>query len=122
MAKKVLIVEDDPISADLYQELLNNQGYETVHVDCGRDALNEVTGELRPDLILMDIQLPDITGINATRMLKNTIDFFSIPIIAITAFPQKWKEKECREAGCDEFIAKPISVPEFLKKVDMFIG
>jgi len=70
----------------------------------------------------MDIQLPDITGINATRMLKNTIDFFSIPIIAITAFPQKWKEKECREAGCDEFIAKPISVPEFLKKVDMFIG
>ena len=119
--KTILIVEDDPVSANLYQDLLHPLGYKIVHVMEGWLAMGIVT-EAAPDLILMDIQLPDITGIKVTRMLKKTPQFKKTPIIAITAFAKEWSEKKCREAGCDDFIAKPISVPEFLKKVEKFIG
>lgn len=116
----ILIVEDDPICADLYKNVLEANGYETLHLMEGWLAMKMVPKN-PPDLIVMDIQLPDISGLKVTGMLKEIDRFKDIPIIAVTAFPLEWSEKKCREAGCDDYIAKPISVQEFLEKVTRFV-
>ena len=121
MAKKILIVEDNDLNMKLFNDLLQAHGYETVQTVDGRDAL-KLAREHSPDLILMDIQLPEISGLEVTKMLKADDDLKGIPVIAVTAFAMKGDEEKIREGGCEGYIAKPISVPHFLETVKKFAG
>ena len=87
----------------------------------GRDDMS-LAHEHKPDLILMDIQLPDISGLEVTKMLKTDNDFKSIPIVAVTALAMKGDEEQIREGGCEGYIAKPISAPTFLDMVVKFLN
>lgn len=116
MSKTVLIVEDNDLNLKLINDLLQANGYDTITTMDGRQAL-EMAGKHVPDLIIMDIQLPDISGLEVTRTLKKDEKLRDIPVIAVTAFALKGDEEKCREAGCEGYIAKPISVPGFLETV-----
>jgi two-component system, cell cycle response regulator DivK len=121
MASKILIVEDNDLNMKLFNDLLQAHGYETVQTVDGRDAL-KLAREHSPDLILMDIQLPEISGLEVTKMLKADDDLKGIPVIAVTAFAMKGDEEKIREGGCEGYIAKPISVPHFLETVKKFLS
>lgn len=116
MAKTILIVEDNDLNMKLFNDLLQAHGYETVQTMDGRDVL-QLARENRPDLIIMDIQLPEISGLEVTRMLKADDELKDIPVLAVTAFAMKGDEEKIREGGCEGYIAKPISVPTFLETV-----
>ena len=121
MAKTVLIVEDNELNMKLFHDLLDAQGYETLQTREGLQAL-ALAREHRPDLILMDIQLPEISGLEVTKWLKEDPDLRGIPIIAVTAFAMKGDEEKIRQGGCEAYIAKPISVSKFLETVDRFLN
>ena len=121
MSKTILIVEDNELNMKLFNDLLEAHGYSTVQTRDGRDVL-EIAREHMPDLIIMDIQLPEISGLEVTRMLKNNDDLKHIPVIAVTAFAMKGDEEKIREGGCEGYIAKPISVPNFLETVGRFLS
>ena len=121
MSKTILIVEDNDLNMKLFNDLLQAHGYETVQTMDGRDALN-LAREHSPDLILMDIQLPEISGLEVTKMLKADDDLKHIPVIAVTAFAMKGDEEKIREGGCEGYIPKPISVPTFLDTVAKFLN
>ncbi len=121
MAKKVMIVEDNELNMKLFRDLLVAHGYDTVQTRNGLDAMDLARAE-QPDLILMDIQLPEISGLDVTRQLKADPDLFKIPIIAVTAFAMKGDEEKIREGGCEDYIAKPISVAKFLETVQRFLS
>jgi two-component system cell cycle response regulator DivK len=116
MAKKVLIVEDNELNMKLFHDLLDAQGYETLQTREGLAALG-LAREHRPDLILMDIQLPEISGLEVTKWLKEDPDLASIPVVAVTAFAMKGDEERIREGGCEAYISKPISVSHFLDTI-----
>lgn len=120
MAKTVLIVEDNELNMKLFNDLLQANGYETLQTKDGREALSLARKD-SPDLILMDIQLPEISGLEITRLLKAEERTRQIPIIAVTAFAMKGDEEKIREGGCDGYIAKPISVTSFLQTVAQFL-
>ncbi|MDZ5648738.1 response regulator [Nitrospirillum sp. BR 11828] len=120
-AKKcVLIVEDNELNMKLFNDLLEAHGYRTVQTRDGSMAV-DLARQHRPDLILMDIQLPELSGLDVTRWLKEDQDLGSIPIIAVTAFAMKGDEERIREGGCDDYIAKPISVATFIRTVRRFL-
>lgn len=121
MTKKVLIVEDNDLNMKLFKDLLEVHGVETIEARNGNNVL-ELAREEKPDLILMDIQLPEISGLDITRMLKGDEDLKSIPVIAVTAFAMKGDEEKIREGGCEDYISKPISVTNFLEVVQKYIG
>jgi len=121
MAKVILIVEDNDLNMKLFNDLLQAHGYDTVQTMDGRDVL-DLARSKKPDLILMDIQLPEISGLEVTKMLKADDDLKHIPVIAVTAFAMKGDEEKIREGGCEGYIAKPISVPTFLDTVAEFLG
>lgn len=121
MAKTILIVEDNDLNMKLFNDLLQAHGYETVQTMDGRDVL-QLARENRPDLIIMDIQLPEISGLEVTKMLKADDELKDIPVIAVTAFAMKGDEEKIREGGCEGYIAKPISVPTFLETVAKFLN
>ncbi len=121
MAKTILIVEDNDLNMKLFNDLLQAHGYETMQTMDGRDVLQMVS-ERRPDLIIMDIQLPEISGLEVTKMLKADDALKDIPVIAVTAFAMKGDEEKIREGGCEGYIAKPISVPTFLETVAKFLN
>jgi two-component system, cell cycle response regulator DivK len=116
MAKTILIVEDNDLNMRLFNDLLRANGYATLQVKDGRDVLDMVRGH-RPDLILMDIQLPEISGLEVTRLLKDDPALKAIPVIAVTAFAMKGDEEKILAGGCEGYIAKPISVASFLRTV-----
>ncbi|GAA0581978.1 response regulator [Caenispirillum bisanense] len=120
MAKTILIVEDNDLNMKLFNDLLQAHGYDTLQTKDGREVLG-IAREKRPDLILMDIQLPEISGLEITRMLKDDADLRSIPVVAVTAFAMKGDEEKIREGGCEGYIAKPISVATFLQTVNKFL-
>ena len=120
MVKTILIVEDDNLSMKLETDLLQANGYDTLHSVDGKDALS-LAREHHPDLIIMDIQLPEISGLDLTKMLKADDQLKDIPVLAVTAFAMKGDEEKIRAAGSDEYIAKPISVPHFLETVEKFV-
>lgn len=120
MAKTILIVEDNDLNMKLFNDLLEANGYRTIQTKDGREVLALVRDH-RPDLILMDIQLPEISGLELTRMLKDDPDLKAIPVIAVTAFAMKGDEEKIREGGCEGYIAKPISVASFLQTVARFL-
>ncbi len=121
MAKKVLIVEDNELNMKLFHDLLDAHGYSTVQTRNGLDALS-LAREHRPDLILMDIQLPEVSGLEVTRWLKEDDELCEIPVVAVTAFAMKGDEERIRSGGCEAYISKPISVASFLDTVRHFIG
>ncbi len=116
MAKSILIVEDNKLNMKLLNDLLQAHGYQTVQSMNGRDVVN-LGRSNKPDLILMDIQLPDISGLEVIKLLKADDDLKTIPIIAVTAFAMRGDEEKIIDGGCDDYIAKPISVPLFLDTV-----
>lgn len=121
MAKTILIVEDNDLNMKLFNDLLQAHGYGTVQTKDGRTAL-DLARQHKPDLILMDIQLPEISGLEITRMLKADDSLKHIPVIAVTAFAMKGDEEKIREGGCNGYIAKPISVPNFLQTIAQFMS
>jgi len=121
MSKTILIVEDNELNMKLFNDLLQAHGYDTVQTMDGRDAI-KLAREHKPDLVLMDIQLPEISGLEVTKMMKADDDLKSIPVIAVTAFAMKGDEDKIREGGCEGYIAKPISVPTFLETISRFLG
>ena len=121
MAKKVLIVEDNELNMKLFHDLLEAHGIDTVETRNGNDVLN-IARENKPDLILMDIQLPEISGLDVTKMLKEDEELQSIPVIAVTAFAMKGDEEKIREGGCEDYISKPISVVQFLEVINKYLG
>ena len=120
MTKTVLIVEDNELNMKLFNDLLFAQGYRTLQTQDGMNALEIARAEM-PDLILMDIQLPEVSGLEVTKWLKEEDDLRHIPVIAVTAFAMKGDEEKIRDGGCEDYIAKPISVVDFLATVKRFL-
>ena len=118
--KTVLIVEDNELNMKLFHDLLEAHGYNTLEARTGPEAI-ELAEEYRPDLILMDIQLPEVSGLEVTQKIKNNKELIDIPIIAVTAFAMKGDEERIRQGGCEDYIAKPISVLTFLEKVKRYL-
>lgn len=114
--KHVLVVEDNPANMKLATLLLEHAGYRVSGTDNARDGI-ALAREKRPDLILMDIQLPGMDGLEATRILKADEAIRTTPIVALTAFAMKGDEEKMRAAGCDSYIAKPIQYQAFLAEV-----
>lgn len=119
--KVVLVVEDNDLNMKLFHDLLEAQGYQVLQTKDGIEAL-QMARRHRPDLILMDIQLPEVSGLEVTKWIKEDDDLKSIPIIAVTAFAMKGDEEKIRDGGCEAYIAKPISVAHFLKTVQHFLA
>lgn len=119
--KTVLIVEDNELNMKLFNDLLDAHGYRTLQTRDGMEAL-DMARLHKPDLILMDIQLPEVSGLEVTKWLKADDELQSIPVIAVTAFAMKGDEEKIREGGCEAYISKPISVATFLDTVRKFIG
>ena len=120
MAKTVLIVEDNELNMKLFNDLLEAHGYATLQTRNGLEAL-DIAREHEPDLILMDIQLPEVSGLEVTKWLKEDDALSHIPVIAVTAFAMKGDEEKIRQGGCEAYISKPISVSTFLATVDGFL-
>ena len=120
MAKTVLIVEDNELNMKLFHDILDAHGYGTIQTKDGLRAL-ELAREHRPDLILMDIQLPEVSGLEVTRWIKADEELRPIPVIAITAFAMKGDEEKIREGGCEAYISKPISIAGFIATVKQFL-
>ncbi len=120
-AKTVLVVEDNELNMKLFHDLLEAHGYNILQTKDGMDALR-LAREHKPDLILMDIQLPEVSGLEVTKWIKEDDELKSIPVIAVTAFAMKGDEEKIREGGCEAYIAKPISVTNFLETVQRFLN
>ena len=118
--KKVLIVEDNDLNMKLFNDLLEAHGYFTLQTRDGVEALR-MARQHRPDLILMDIQLPEVSGLEVTKWLKEDDDLRTIPVIAVTAFAMKGDEEKIRNGGCEAYIAKPISVAGFMRTIERFL-
>jgi two-component system, cell cycle response regulator DivK len=119
--KKVLIVEDNELNMKLFNDLLEAQGYETLQTGEGLSAL-ALARLHQPDLILMDIQLPEVSGLEVTKWLKEDDDLSHIPVVAVTAFAMKGDEQRIRDGGCEAYISKPISVAHFLETVRRYLN
>ena len=119
--KTVLIVEDNELNMKLFHDLLAAHGYATIQTRDGLEAL-ELARKHRPALILMDIQLPEVSGLEVMKWIKEDDDLRTIPVIAITAFAMKGDEERIRSGGCEAYISKPISVGGFLETVRRFVG
>ncbi len=120
MKKKVLIVEDNELNMKLFDDLLGAHGYDTVKTRDGTQVL-EIARMHKPDLILMDIQLPEVSGLKVTQWLKEDAELRKIPVIAVTAFAMKGDEEKIRQGGCEDYISKPISIMEFIKVVQKYL-
>jgi two-component system cell cycle response regulator DivK len=117
----VLIVEDNELNMKLFHDLLDAHGYRTLQTRTGMEAL-KLARQHRPDLILMDIQLPEVSGLEVTKWLKDDEELREIPVIAVTAFAMKGDEARIRQGGCEAYISKPISVATFLAAVRRYLG
>jgi two-component system, cell cycle response regulator DivK len=116
MTKTVLIVEDNELNMKLFSDLLEAHGFATLKTSNGIEAI-ELARAHQPNLILMDIQLPEVSGLEVTKWLKEDNDLRDIPVVAVTAFAMKGDEERIREGGCEAYLSKPISVSKFLETV-----
>jgi two-component system, cell cycle response regulator DivK len=119
--QSILIVEDNALNLKLLVDLLEAHGYRTISTGDGLEAIN-LARQTRPDLILMDVQLPDVSGLEITRWLKEDERTKDIPVVAVTAFAMAGDERRARDAGCDGYIAKPIMVADFLRTITGYLG
>ena len=120
MAKTVLIVEDNELNMKLFRDLLEAHGYLTSGTSNGFEALDLVRS-LHPDLILMDIQLPQVSGLEVTRWIKDDPELRSIPVVAVTAFAMKGDEEKIRQGGCEGYLSKPIDTRTFGAAVESYL-
>jgi two-component system cell cycle response regulator DivK len=120
MGSTILIVEDNELNMKLFHDLLEAHGYKTLQTRNGIDAI-ALARKHRPDLIVMDIQLPEVSGLDVTKWLKEDDSLRHIPIVAVTAFAMKGDEERIREGGCEAYVSKPISVSRFLETIRQFI-
>ncbi|HTQ34295.1 MAG TPA: response regulator [Stellaceae bacterium] len=120
-AKRILVVEDNDLNMKLLNDVLEAHGYEVMSTGRGAVAVDWAR-QFLPDLILMDLQLPDLSGLEATRQLKADPATSGIPVIAVTAFAMAGDEKRALAHGCDAYVAKPIVLREFLNLIARFIG
>lgn len=116
MAKRILIVEDNPLNRYLVTFLLEQQGYELLVAEDGERALQMLEDDA-PDLILMDMQLPKVDGYEATRRIKSDDRFRGIPLVALTAHSMHRDKQRAIDAGCDEFVTKPVDADGLLALV-----
>ena len=116
-----MIVEDNELNMKLFNDLLEANGYTTIKTRNGLEAL-DLAREHRPNLILMDIQLPEVSGLEVTKWIKEDDRLHTIPVIAVTAFAMKGDEERIRQGGCEAYISKPISVAKFIETIRSFIG
>ena len=118
--KRILIVEDNETDVRLLKDILETRGYNILQTRDGLEAIELAVVNL-PDLILMDIQLPEISGLEVTRRLRDDERSRRIPIVAVTAFAMGWHEREALDSGCDAYVSKPISMLGFLRTVESFL-
>jgi two-component system cell cycle response regulator DivK len=121
MPKTVLIVEDNELNMKLFNDLVETRGHRIVQTRSGIEAV-ELARKHRPDLILMDIQLPEVSGLEVTQWLKDDEELRTIPVVAVTAFAMKGDEEKIRQGGCEAYLSKPISVARFFDTIDQFLG
>lgn len=121
MAKTILIVEDEPRNLKLLRDLLQRFGYETMEATDGEQGVELARARI-PNLILMDIMMPKMDGLEATRIIKADTNTKHIPIIALTSYAMKGDRERTIEAGCDGYIAKPIDIQEVLKAIEHFLS
>ena len=115
MSKRILIVEDQDDNRRILRDVLSTVGYDLIEAFNGEDGVRLAQSE-RPDLILMDIQLPKMDGYEATKQIKSIAELNTIPIIAVTSYALSGDEAKARAAGCDGYIAKPFSPRELLPR------
>jgi len=120
MSTRILHVEDNPANRMIVRDLLEFQGYQVLEVTNGEEALAAAERE-RPDLILMDIQLPRISGLEASRRIKAREDLQRIPIVAVTSFALSGDDQQAAEAGCDAYIAKPYRPRDLLQLIQKLL-
>jgi two-component system, cell cycle response regulator DivK len=120
-AKTILIVEDNDLNMKLFHALLETRGYNVLQARDGMEGLR-LARLHRPNLIIMDIQLPGVSGLVVAKSIKEDAELKDIPIIAVTAFALKGDEERMREGGCAAYLAKPISTPVFLKTVAQYLN
>jgi two-component system, cell cycle response regulator DivK len=121
MSKRILVVEDQPDNRQIIRDMLAPTDYEIIEAEDGEQAFEAIARQ-RPDLILMDIQLPIIDGYTATRKIKSDPALRSIPIIAVTSYALSGEEKKAREAGCDDYVPKPFSPRQLLAKIKQYLS
>jgi two-component system, cell cycle response regulator DivK len=118
--KTILVVEDQEDNRQILRDLLGSAGFRMIEAHDGAQALTVARSE-RPDLILMDIQLPVVDGYEATRSIKRDPELKQIPVIAVTSYALSGDEQRAREAGCDAYVAKPYSTRHLLAKIGEFL-
>jgi len=121
MAKVILIVEDEPRNLTLLRDLLQVSGYSTIEATDGKQGV-ELAKSNKPDLILMDVQMPVMDGLEATRILKADTTTGNIPVLALTSYAMKGDKERILEAGCDGYLAKPFDIKELLKTVTEYLS
>ena len=121
MAKRILVIEDQPDNRRILRDLLGSVGYDLTEAENGALGVESALAE-PPDLILMDIQMPEMDGYEATRRIKADPRGAAVPIIAVTSFALSGDEAKAREAGCDDYVAKPYSPRVMLAKVVEYVG
>ena len=120
MTKKVLVVEDNELNLKLFCDLLKAHGFDTAAVRDGREALDRARA-FTPDLIVMDIQLPHVSGLELIEAIKADPALAATPIMAVTAYAAKGDEERIRAAGAEAYISKPVTVMRFLQAVEALI-
>ena len=121
MTKRILVVEDQEDLRGVLRDLLTSSGYEMLEAGDGQAGVDKATAE-KPDLILMDIQMPVMDGYDASRLIKADPNLKSIPIVAVSSFAMKGDEEKARGAGCDHYVTKPYSPMQLLKTVRSLLG
>ena len=121
MSKRILVVEDQPDGRQIIRDMLAGTDYEIAEAENGEEALTAIAKQ-RPDLILMDIQLPIMDGYTATNQIKADPTLRSIPIIAVTSYALADEEKKARAAGCDDYVTKPFSPRQLLAKIRQYLA
>jgi len=121
LVKTVLIVEDNELNMKLFHDLLEAHGYDTVGTQSGIEAI-ELARTHHPDLILMDIQLPEVSGLEVTKWIKDDPELHRIPVVAVTAFAMKGDEERIQQGGCEAYLSKPISIAKFMETIRRFVG
>ena len=120
MSKQILVVEDQEDNLRIMRDLLNDAGFEVIEARNGNEALS-VTEAERPDLILMDIQLPELDGLEATRRIKDNPATRHIPVLAVTSYALNGDNEKAMAAGCDAYFAKPVSPRALLAKIREYL-
>ena len=121
MGYKILLVEDNEMNRDMLSRRLERQGYEITNAVDGQEGVKKAV-EIKPDLILMDMSLPVLSGWDATRQLKSMDETKQIPVIALTAHAMEGDKEKALEAGCNDYDTKPVELPRLLQKIQQLLG